>query len=349
LEDDLFIARTPVDEVYNFIFSELNAATTDLPNKSEAKIGGLSKQAATGLNARAVLFNERYSDAATLSSSLITGSLNDGLELFRPNPASQEEAATNYKELFLSEGGNVETLYEITFLPPERSHQFDRENWPVQWRNDNGGQTDPTQELIDAFQMENGLAVDDGGSGCDVAAPYNRNRTGTPLCFRRQTSGPASNFELQLEFKLTEGANSGIKYFVDPSLNKGSGSAIGLEFQILDDKNHPDAKMGIKGNRTAGSLYDLITAEVLETPRHKEIWINDWNRGRIVVKGGHVEHWLNGYKVVEYDRFSQIFQALVAYSKYRDWESFGQWPAGPILLQDHGGAVSFRSIKVREF
>jgi len=123
LEDDLFVARTPVDEVYNFIFSELTAVAADLPNKSEAKVGGLSKQAATGLNARAMLFNERYSDAVALSSSLISGSLNDGLELFMPNPASPEEAATNYQNLFLSEGGNVEALYEITFLPPERAHR----------------------------------------------------------------------------------------------------------------------------------------------------------------------------------------------------------------------------------
>jgi hypothetical protein len=69
-----------------------------------------------------------------------------------------------------------------------------------------------------------------------------------------------SNFELVLDFKISEGANSGIKYFVDPNLNKGKGSAYGLEFQILDDGLHPDAKKGVNGNRTVGSLYDLIPA-----------------------------------------------------------------------------------------
>ncbi len=159
-----------------------------------------------------------------------------------------------------------------------------------------------------------------------------------------------SDFELVLEFKITEGANSGIKYFVDPALNKGVGSAIGCEFQVLDDKVHPDAKKGVQGNRTVGSLYDLIPAENLSVDgRGKQFkGVGNWNVARIVSNGGKVEHWLNNEKVVEYDRFSQMFRALVAYSKYQKWDNFGQWPEGPILLQDHGDTVHYRSIKIKE-
>lgn len=165
------------------------------------------------------------------------------------------------------------------------------------------------------------------------------------------TKNQFSSFELKLEFKITEGANSGIKYFVQPELNKGEGSAIGCEFQILDDAKHPDAEMGVKGNRKLGALYDLIPAENLSVPtRGKEFrGIGEWNQVRIVVHGDHVEHWLNGFKTVEYERNTPMFRALVAYSKYKVWPGFGDWPQGHILLQDHGNEVSFRSIKIREF
>ena len=159
-----------------------------------------------------------------------------------------------------------------------------------------------------------------------------------------------SNFELEVDFKITKGANSGIKYFVDTQMNKGEGSSIGLEFQILDDKNHPDSKKGVLGNRTVGSLYDLITAKNLQESRGKRnVLPNTWHRARIVVKGSHVEHWLDNIKMLEYDRHSQVFNSLVNYSKYQKWPGFGQADSGHILLQEHGDEVCFKNIKIREF
>ena len=171
-----------------------------------------------------------------------------------------------------------------------------------------------------------------------------------------------ATFEFQTDFMLTPGANSGIKYFITEKYSSGK-SAIGLEYQVLDDEKHPDAKQGMSGNRTVASLYDMIPAHKNKIVKKPE----EWNHARIIVAGtrveewlnrnnldktefigAHVEHWLNGRKVLEYERGTQAFQAIVDRSKYKKWEGFGKWEKGRILLQEHGDEVHYRSIKVRK-
>jgi Domain of Unknown Function (DUF1080) len=161
------------------------------------------------------------------------------------------------------------------------------------------------------------------------------------------------DFELKLDVLIAPGANSGVKIFTQPDLKPidrltgkpaAVGSAIGLEFQVLDDDRHPDAKLGRDGNRTIGSLYDLIPAAKEKAPAP----VGQWNAVHILSKGKHVTFWLNGKKTVEFERGSEAFRAAVAASKFQNIPGFGEWPDGHILLQDHGDQVSFRNIRIRD-
>lgn len=179
-------------------------------------------------------------------------------------------------------------------------------------------------------------------AGVMAVSPSDGSETGNDIV----TTENYGAFELVFEFKLTEGANSGVKYFVNETYDSGGKSGIGLEYQLLDDERHPDAKQGVVGNRTLASLYDLIPSEKLDQRFQRKI--GEWNQGRVVVYPNNlVQHWLNGFKVLEYERKSNIFKALVARSKYQVWEGFGMNDDGPILLQDHGDQVSYRSVKIR--
>jgi hypothetical protein len=151
------------------------------------------------------------------------------------------------------------------------------------------------------------------------------------------------NFELLVDFNYVTGANSGIKYFVDIDKNNGALASIGCEYQVLDDRTHPDAKLGINGNRTLAGLYDLMP------PKNKiDNGPDKWNTAKIIVKDNHVEHWLNGQMTLSYERNTAAWKALVATSKFRNSPGYGEGAEGHILLQDHGNKVSFKNIKIRE-
>ena len=151
------------------------------------------------------------------------------------------------------------------------------------------------------------------------------------------TKDKYENFELTWDWKIGFAANSGVKYNL-PDANKN----IGFEYQLLDDENEPDGKRGGRLHQTA-SLYDLI-----EPPADKDIKpIGEWNSSKLIVKGNHVEEWLNGKKTVEFDMGSDDMKERIAKSKYAKVAGFGVKIASPILLQDHGGDIWFRSIKIR--
>ncbi len=150
------------------------------------------------------------------------------------------------------------------------------------------------------------------------------------------------NFHLKLEWKISEGGNSGIFYLGKESEDTPIYMSA-CEMQVLDNEKHPDAKAGKNGNRTAGSLYDLIPS----TPQNVNP-VGEWNAVEVIVENGKVSHIVNGVIVVQYDLNSPEFEALVAESKFNAAPAFAKAREGYVGLQDHNNLVWFRNIKIRE-
>ncbi len=148
------------------------------------------------------------------------------------------------------------------------------------------------------------------------------------------------DFELRVDFKITEGANSGIKYFFT---RYEQGGWLGPEYQIIDNQHHADAKLGRDGNRQLSTLYDI-----LPVTNKVDINVGEWSQARIVAQGTKVTHYLNGQEVLSYDRTSAQFEHARDLSKFKDVKpSFGSVDTGHILLQDHGDVVFFKNIKIK--
>ena len=238
------------------------------------------------------------------------------------------------KDLKLSAWDNIKV---VNLVPNNLSEQEKTNGYSLLW---NGKDTKGWRGAKKTSFPANGWQIKDGTIAV-LASNGTESTNGGDIV----TEAEYSAFDFEFEFKLTEGGNSGVKYFVTES-EQTSGSAIGLEYQVLDDAKHPDAKLGSNGNRTLASLYDLIPRTNIPASQKK---IGEWNRGRIVVyPDNRVEHWLNGFKVLSYVRGSAEYKALVAKSKYKNFENFGEAIKGHLLLQDHGNEVAYRSLKIKK-
>ncbi|MFL5619101.1 MAG: DUF1080 domain-containing protein [Gemmatimonadaceae bacterium] len=185
-----------------------------------------------------------------------------------------------------------------------------------------------------------------------AAGPDGRRPPGGDLI----TVATFKDFELEWDWKMSSGGNSGLKYNVSEELSGGqpsnvlrpatgttgvSHSAIGFEYQMIDDDRHSDGKLP---THRSGALYDLITPDARKQLKP----IGEWNHSRIVFNGAHGEHWLNGVKVVEYELGSRALDSALAASKFRSMPWYAQRRTGHIVLQDHGDDVWIRSVKIRE-
>jgi hypothetical protein len=234
-------------------------------------------------------------------------------------------------------------IIQVSYLENRLSEREEAEGWKLLW---DGKTTQGWRGAkLEAFP-EKGWTIADGMLTVEKSDGGEAANGGDIVTIEKY-----ENFLLEADFKITKGANSGIKYFVDTELNQGAGSSIGCEYQILDDQHHPDAKMGRDGNRTLASLYDLIPANAKnfnpDLQMEKRTNGYDWNRAKIIVRGDDVEHYLNGIMVVKYNRSGQQWKEMVENSKYKVWPNFGEARTGHILLQDHGDKVSFKNIKIK--
>ncbi|GAB4000275.1 hypothetical protein GCM10028807_52740 [Spirosoma daeguense] len=150
------------------------------------------------------------------------------------------------------------------------------------------------------------------------------------------------NFDLVFDWKIGKNGNSGVKYFVEERLPKPKGSQPAYEYQLIDDANYIYNDKHLPADLKTASIYEVIAAD------KPDVQVDRWHQSRIVVNRNHIEHWLDGKKVLDVDRTSDRFRQGVIESKFKDYPGYARIPEGHILLQDHGHPAAFRNIKIRE-
>jgi hypothetical protein len=201
--------------------------------------------------------------------------------------------------------------------------------------------------LFDGKNMDKWMSIHPGGHPSDGWAiekgtlSVKSHSKGQDIITREEYG----NFELSFDFNLTDTANSGIKYLVENIKNNQTGKTEwnGPEYQIIDDFNHPEVKNHAHDEGSTASLY-LVYAPVGK----KLLPSGNWNSGKIIVRGTHIEHWLNGVRVVSCERGTKDFRDRMAATKFNAYDRYGESPVGHIMLTDHDGdRVYFRNIRIR--
>ncbi len=248
--------------------------------------------------------------------------------------------ASNSGWVNLLNGKNPETP-EVVDLNNVLTKAEKKEGWKLLW---DGKTLDGWVSYKDGTTAQKGWTIQNDELITDLPG----NTGGGDIVTKKEFK----NFVLEVDFLFTPGANSGIKYFIQPAKDGKGFSNVGFEYQVLDNDKHPDAKAGINGNRKLSSLYDLIPANWQKLDPAQSVnpskGVSQWNRARIVVEGNKVTHYLNGIKVVEIVRGTLEWKAAFATSKFKDYPGFGEFATGHILLQDHGNEVHYRNIKIKE-